>query len=188
MSFYGSDFATKRRNRLQRYQDALARIAARRQGAQNLYSAGSSQIALEKPKELSNVLNNYAGRGMAFSSGYGKSVQDTETSFANQLANLAAQRNAALTESQLEESDETSRYSYDLSDLSSQQADYESEREREQVAALAEQQQQQAQLALTQAQAAAAANKEENGRSVPGKKKVIKRRNKAAERNRKRLY
>jgi hypothetical protein len=151
MSFYGTDFAAARRNRLDQYQDALQRILQRRQAANANYQSGESALNIEKPNVLRGVLSNFAGRGMAYSSGYGTQVQNTETDFANQLSQLASQRNATLSDADIQQGQEDSQYNYDLADYGSQQAQYEAQQRQEMVAALAAQRQQEAQLRLTQA-------------------------------------
>lgn len=147
MSFYNPDFAAQRRNRHAQYQNTLQRILRKRQGADTEYGAGSSALAIEKPNTLRNVLNNFSGRGLAFSSGYGNQVQNVETDYASKLAGLASRRNAVQSEADLEQGEATSGYNYDLSDYQSQQAAYEAQKQQELVASQAQQQQMMQQIA-----------------------------------------
>jgi multidrug efflux pump subunit AcrA (membrane-fusion protein) len=99
---------------------------------------------------------------MAYSSGYGEQVSQANTGFANALANLASQRDAELSSTDLDQSEEDSAFNYDLQDLNNQQALYDAQNNQNLVAALAAQKAQSAQTALTQAktaQAQAAAKK-----------------------------
>lgn len=147
------DFNASRRRRQEMYQAALQRILGQKQAAESDYSARSSLLEMEKPNALRNVLNNFASRGMAFSSGYGQENQRVNTNYANQLSSLAAEKNARLTAAQQDEGSETAAFNYDLSDLSSQEAQYQAEQERQRVQAMAAQEQQFADVAAARAQA-----------------------------------
>jgi hypothetical protein len=164
MSFYNADFSSLRRNRFDQFQQALARILSRRQSADTAYQSGASQLDIEKPNVLRNVLNNFAGRGMAYSSGYGTEVQNTNTDFANRLASLASARNAEQTAADLDQGQETANYSYDLADYQNQQAAYEAQQQQQLVAAQAAQQEQQARIAAIRAQAQRASAPSNNTR------------------------
>lgn len=168
MSFFSADFASQRRNRLSQYQNALQRILQQRQGANATYQSGESAINIERPNTLRGVLSSFAGRGMAHSSGYGSAVENTNTGYANQLSQLAAQRNAALSDADIQEGSETANYNYDLADYGSQQAAYEAQKQQELVAGLAAEKQQQAGLQLTLARAKQAGTQAQTKKRKPG--------------------
>lgn len=162
-----ADFNALRRNRYSQYQNALMRILQGRQSADQSYGMKQSMISQERPKALRNLLNNFSGRGLAFSSGYGTGVSETNANYDSQAAAALADRNAAYANADLQQSAEDSAYNYDLADYGNQEAAYRAQQEQERVAALAAQQQQQAQLALTmartnQANAQAKAAKKKN--------------------------
>jgi hypothetical protein len=147
------DFGTASRRRLSQYQDALARILQRRQAAQQSYTQDAANINMQHPINLRNLLSNFAGRGMAYSSGYGEGVSNENTGYANQLSGLQSNLNANLSSADIDQNAEANNYNYDISDLQGQQAAYQAQQQQDRVAALASLQQQQAQTALLRARA-----------------------------------
>lgn len=147
------DFTARRRGRYEQLLNRLAQIRLRRTQADTNYSQGATKLDIEKPNALRNVTNQWAGRGLSFSSGHGQGVQRVNTDFANQLASLASHRQGVHSAADIEEQGENTSYNYDLADLDAQQAAYQAQQEQERVAALAAQQEQEARIAAIQAQA-----------------------------------
>lgn len=165
MSFFNADFAASRRRRQDQYQQAIQNILAKRMAAENQFIGKTGMLGVNKKKDLRSILNNFASRGMAFSTGYLNKNQDVEGDYARQQSEAESQKNAALTEAQQQEAEENSRFQYDLSDIASQQAQYEAEQQRQLVAALAEQAAAAQQIAP--APAAPAANVVPRGYTTP---------------------
>lgn len=151
------DFTARRRGHYEQLLNRLAQIRLRRSQADTNYSQNATRLDIEKPNALRNVTNQWAGRGLSFSSGHGQGIQRVNTDFANQLASLASQRQGVHSAADVEEQGENTSYNYDLADLDAQQAAYQAQQEQERVAALAAQQEQEARIAAIMAQAQSAA-------------------------------
>lgn len=69
------------------------------------------------PIAARNLLNNYAGRGMAMSTGYGQAVGQQNASLANQLASLDASKQVGLSNIDTQQGQLNAGYQNDLSSI-----------------------------------------------------------------------
>lgn len=87
----------------------LGNVAAQKQQLESQYTDATNQAAQQEPNRNRAILNNFAGRGMAYSSGYGTALGNENQAYQHLL-------------SQLNQS-----HDYGLSDITRQQGDYESQ-------------------------------------------------------------
>lgn len=114
--------AQQRRNLLERRQDYTRNY---RQTVQNLNRNTSNQlraIDIETPNVYRSILNNFAGRGMAYSSGYGTSLGNAANDIATQRTNLSSSLQDRLSGLQGDRRDFLNDYQYNLSQIEKDQA------------------------------------------------------------------
>lgn len=119
---FNADYAAKRRDLLFGYQNAIAELARRRNSLTTDYASKAAQVANETPNVYRRLLSNYAGRGMAYGTGYGQARVNADASIANQLAGLTSTRDAGLASIAAENGRQNQQLQYSLDDLAAQQA------------------------------------------------------------------
>jgi len=114
---YLDQFASQRRRLTMQYQQAINRMLGERNSLNTDYASKAGEVEAEKPNAYRRVLNSAAGRGMAFSSGYGQQRADTGKAFAGQLASLAAVRDSSLAGLDSSQGNLKQNYQYNLAEL-----------------------------------------------------------------------
>lgn len=114
--------AQRRRSLLQGRQSYLSNY---RRGVTDLNRDVTNQVRAinqEAPNIYRGVLNNFAGRGMAYSSGYGHTFGIAANQIANERANLQSGREIDLSRMREDKENVMARYQYNLSNILQQQA------------------------------------------------------------------
>lgn len=70
----------------------MSQLTQQRQAEEMNYGDSLFNLQTQHPIDVRNLLNNYAARGMAFSSGYGDSVGTLANTYSTNLSRLAAAR------------------------------------------------------------------------------------------------
>lgn len=96
--FTGSDAQAndERAQMMAQRNKALMSFMTQGQDLETDYANSARQVEQQIPDALRDVLEGFAGRGLAFSSGYAGEVGNANKFFANQQANLAQQRTRGL--------------------------------------------------------------------------------------------
>lgn len=101
----------------------LSGVRQQRQQEEQNYGDSLFDLNKQHPIDVRNLLNNFAGRGLAFSSGYGNSSSQLGDNYATSLSRLAAARTAALTGFGLDRSNYQNEYLASLSSIRQAAAD-----------------------------------------------------------------
>jgi len=75
--------------------DTLAQLTASKQQLAEDYATNSRAVDLQQPNDARALLSNYAGRGMAYSSGYGTAAGNSDDAYARTRAQLSSNLNRA---------------------------------------------------------------------------------------------
>lgn len=104
-------------------QDYLNSLTQQRQQLAGDVTTQERDLEAALPDSLRNVLNNYAGRGMAYSSGYGYQYGQTEADYARQRADLERQLQEGMAGFDADQQQATDDYQLALSQLMSSSAE-----------------------------------------------------------------
>jgi len=112
----------RRRAAYAAYMESLNRLSGLKNNAEQDYSTGVNTVEQSKPGAFRNLLNQYAGRGMANSSGYGFAQQETENAFAKTLADMLTSKTRTITDLTGQEGAAGTQYQGDLGEISAEEA------------------------------------------------------------------
>jgi len=85
----------------------LGNVAAQRQQLESQYADSVNQAQTQEPNRTRGILNNFAGRGMAYSSGYGQALGNENDAYQHLMSQLGQ------------------AHTFGLNDLTRQSTDYE---------------------------------------------------------------
>lgn len=114
--------AQQRRNLLQ---DRMNYLRDYRRQASDLRYDTTNQLRamdLQQPVVNRGILNNYAGRGMAYSSGYAQTLGDATNQFATERTNLQSTLQTNLARMQADRQQAMNNYQYQLGNLNERHA------------------------------------------------------------------
>lgn len=101
----------------------LDQIQQQQEQEESNYQDQLHDMNLQHPIDVRDLLNNYSGRGMAFSSGYGDAAGQLANTYGTNLSRLAAARSQALGGFASDKSDYNKEYGVDLSGIRQAAAD-----------------------------------------------------------------
>lgn len=101
----------------------MSNLQQQQQAEEQNYGQSLYDLHQQHPTDVNNLLNNYAARGMAFSSGYGDSVGQLANTYGTNLSRLAAARAQALSGFGLQRNNYNNEYGLDLSSIRQAAAD-----------------------------------------------------------------
>jgi hypothetical protein len=114
-------YNTKRRNTFSMYQSALQKLLGQKNNIEEDYTRNVNSVETEKPNAYRKLLNSFAGRGMAHSSGYGYQQQETQNTFAKQISDMLLGKTRSLADIQGQESDAGQQYQFGLDEIASEE-------------------------------------------------------------------
>lgn len=104
-------------------QDFNNDLVKQRQQLANSVTTQERDLDLQLPTALRNVLNNFAGRGMAYSSGYGTEYGNTQADFARQRADLERQLQEGMADYDAQQQQAANDYQLALAQLADSSAE-----------------------------------------------------------------
>lgn len=90
--------------------DVLANITAQKQNLAEDYATQSRQLDIQQPEDQRALLSNFAGRGMAYSSGYGTSTGKLADVYARSRAALSTNLNRGTAQASMAETSARSNF------------------------------------------------------------------------------
>lgn len=113
--------AQARRGLLQNKQNYLQNYRRQSADLRHENQAGMRALDVAQPIINRNILNNFSGRGMAYSSGYGTTLGDAANQYSSQRSNLQSNLATTLARMRADRTQAMNEFQYRLGNLNQQQ-------------------------------------------------------------------
>lgn len=120
---FNLQIAQARRGLLQNKQNFLTDYRRQSADLRREATSGLRALDIQQPYVNRGILNDFAGRGLAYSSGYGTTLGDASNQFATQRSNIQSSLATTLARMRADKQQAMNEYQYRLGNLTQQHAD-----------------------------------------------------------------